>query len=168
MKILHICNDFTGSKVHTNLFRELDKMGIEQTVCTYMRDKQRVGKNSFESERTRFVYRPILNTYHRLLFHLKTHTTFRDLQRQLHVEDYGMVNATTLFSDGAVAYKIYKRYSIPYMVTVRGTDINEFLTLAPHTWPMALRVLRHAKRHQVITYCIQKEVDNYTTEKEKI
>ena len=37
MKILHICNDYCGSKVHANLFRRLDELGVEQTVYAYYR-----------------------------------------------------------------------------------------------------------------------------------
>ena len=32
MNCLHICNDFMGSKVHENLYANLHKLGIEQTV----------------------------------------------------------------------------------------------------------------------------------------
>ena len=50
MKILHICNDFCGSKVHTNLYKEIDNIDdIEQTIFTYIKDRQLIGKNQFES-----------------------------------------------------------------------------------------------------------------------
>lgn len=35
-----------------------------------------------------------------------------------------MVYAATLFSEGAVAYRLYKNYSIPYVIAVRATDVN--------------------------------------------
>ena len=37
MRILHICNDYCGSKVHANLYRRLDELGVEQTVYAYYR-----------------------------------------------------------------------------------------------------------------------------------
>lgn len=46
MKILHICNDFAGSKVHVNLTKQLDGMGVNQVVYCPVRDKQNVGKIS--------------------------------------------------------------------------------------------------------------------------
>lgn len=121
-------------------------MGISQTVCTYTREKGVRDKNRFRGERTKFVHRPILRMYHRALFHLKTNTTYNDLKQQTYIEDYDLVDATTLFTDGAVAYKIHKNYGIPYVVMVRNTDINEFLAVAPHTWAMGMKVLRNARR----------------------
>ena len=32
MKILHICNDFSFTKVHRNLYEQLDSLGLEQIV----------------------------------------------------------------------------------------------------------------------------------------
>ena len=148
MKVLHICNDFCGSKVHANLYAELDKQGIQQTVYTYYRDASLAGKNSFEGEATEFVYRPILSTYHRILYHKKIRDVYNDLERQLaaSLQTYDLAHATTLFSDGAVALRLYKKYGVPYIVTVRNTDINEFLGYAPHTWEMGRKVLRGARK----------------------
>lgn len=148
MKVLHICNDFCGSKVHANLYAELDKQGIQQTVYTYYRDASLAGKNSFEGEATEFVYRPILSTYHRILYHKKIRDVYNDLERQLaaSLQTYDLAHATTLFSDGAVAYRLYKEYGIPYVIAVRNTDINEFMVVAPHTWPLGLKILRNARK----------------------
>lgn len=148
MKILHICNDFCGSKVHANLYAELDKQGVQQTVYSYYRNASLAGKNSFEGEATEFVYRPILSTYHRILYHKKIRDVYNDLERQLaaSLQTYDLAHATTLFSDGAVALRLYKKYGVPYFVTVRNTDINEFLGYAPHTWVTGIKVLKAAKK----------------------
>lgn len=148
MKVLHICNDFCGSKVHANLYAELDKQGVQQTVYSYYRNASLAGKNSFEGEATKFVYRPILSTYHRILYHKKIRDVYNDLERQLaaSLQTYDLAHATTLFSDGAVALRLYKKYGVPYIVTVRNTDINEFLGYAPHTWVTGIKVLKAAKR----------------------
>lgn len=146
MKVLHICNDYCGSKVHTNLYQRLGECGVNQTVYTYYRDEGLTGKNLFEQENTHFIYRPILKLYHRLLYHLKLRDVRNDLVQQVNANEYDLAHATTLFSDGPLALYLYKKYSLPYVVTVRNTDINEFLGFAPHTWCNGLAVLRHAKK----------------------
>lgn len=135
MRILHICNDFCGSKVHANLYAELDKQGVQQTVYTYFLDASLSGKNNFEGMATVFVHRPILSKRHRILYHKKIRDVYTDLKMQLSaaLNTYDLAHATTLFSDGAVALRLYKEYGVPYIVTVRNTDINEFLGYAPHT-----------------------------------
>lgn len=148
MKILHISNDFCGSKVHSNLYHELDIQGVEQTVYTYFRSRSLSGRNRFDSSSTEFVYRPILHKIHRALYHKKLHDVYRDLKTQLSLSprSFDLVHATTLFSDGGLALCIFKDYGIPYVVSVRNTDINEFLGYAPHTWRTGVQVLCSARR----------------------
>lgn len=146
MRILHICNDYCGSKVHSNLYRELDKLGVNQTMYTCCRTTNEEGKNSFEGKHIDFIYNRVLTTKHRFLYHLKIRTSYRGLLAAITPKEYDLSHAVTLFADGAVAYRLYKEYGVSYVVTVRNTDINEFLAIAPHTWPIALKVLRNARK----------------------
>lgn len=146
MKVLHICNDYCGSKVHSNLFKQLDKIGVEQIIYTYFRGNDKTGKNKFEAKSTDFIYSGILKPQHRVFYHLKIKKVYQELLEHIQPTEVTLCNATTLFSDGAIAYKLYKEYGIPYTVTVRKTDISEFLTFAPHTWPMGVKILENAKQ----------------------
>lgn len=146
MKVLHICNDFCGSKVHTNLYRELDRLGLSQTVFTCYRGGYPEGTNSFEAFNTDFVYKGVLSTKHRFFFHYKINTVYKELIQSVDPNDYTLTHAVTMFTDGAVAYKLFKDYGIPYIISVRNTDINEFLAVAPHTWGTGIKVLLNAKK----------------------
>lgn len=148
MRVLHICNDYCGSKVHSNLYAELDRQGVQQTVYAYHRDSSLEGKNWFEAEYTNIVYRPILSTYHRVFYHKKIRDVYADLKSRLSADlpTYDLLHATTLFSDGTVAHRVYKEYGTPYIVTVRNTDINKFLGYAPHTWLTGMDVLKDARK----------------------
>lgn len=159
MKVLHICNDFCGSKVHRNLYRELDAQGLDQIVYTYFRDPVLCDGNRFEARSTEFVYRPILRPIHRLFYHKKQHDVYEDLKTQLSqvFHSFDLVHATTLFSDGGLAYRLYKNYGIPYLVSVRNTDVNAFLAYAPHTWLTGLRVLHSARRIVFISKAIKEK-----------
>ena len=147
MKILHICNDFASSKVHTNLFFELDKLGTKQTIYTYFRSSRFYDKNKFESERVNFIYSgKLVKFYHRIFYHYKVSVFYRDLLSVINPLEYDCVNATTLFSDGALAYRIYCEYNRPYIVTVRSTDVRIFMKYMPHTWMLAGKILKNASR----------------------
>lgn len=146
MKVLHICNDFTGSKVHSNLYYQLDRIGVEQIVYTYFRNRENVGKNCFDAHNTIFIYSTVLKPKHRILYHQKISAVYGDLLKNIKPEEITLSHATTLFSDGAIAYKLYKKYGIPYVVTVRKTDISEFMAVAPHTWQMGVNVLKNASK----------------------
>lgn len=146
MNILHICNDYCGSKVHANLYGHLEGLGVNQTVYTYFRDAALTGRNNLGAERLKIVYRPILKKWHRLLYHQKIKDVTKDLMVHIGGEKYDLVHATTLFSDGPLALALHKKYGTPYIVTVRNTDINEFLGFAPHTWRKGIAVLKNAKK----------------------
>lgn len=161
MKVLHITNDYCGSKVHARLVSELDRLGMEQDVYTHFEDVARVGKNPIESKRVQIFYDPILKKIHHILFHLRVSQVYASMMRQIAPKEYGLVHASTLFSDGALAYRLHKKYGIPYVVAVRKTDVYRFLKLGPHTWPMGRKVLLGAERIVFISPSLQKAFERH-------
>lgn len=146
MKVIQIANDFCNTKVHSNLFKALDRLGVQQTIYNAVRFADKVGRNQFESQHATFVYRFIVKPWHKYFFHIKARCVYKDLVRLINVADYQIVHASTLFTDGVLAYKLYKRYHIPYVVAVRNTDINGFLERAPHTWLDGRKILLNASK----------------------
>lgn len=71
MNILHICNDFCGSKVHGNLTRMLDGLGVNQTVYCPVREERLLGKNQFEGKHIRFVYSFCIRSWYKYVYHYK-------------------------------------------------------------------------------------------------
>ena len=64
-------------------------------------------------------------------------------------------------TDGGVAYKLYKKYHIPYVVSLRNTDINGFLDKMPHTWHDARKILLSAKRIFFISQGLKEKFENH-------
>lgn len=145
MHILQISGDFCNTKVHMNLYKALSARGISQTIYCPVRNEEQIGQNSFVADNTAIIYDYVVKPYHRYVYHVKRMDMFRSLQTKVNLEDVDLVHAATLFTDGGQAYKIYKKYHIPYVVAVRNTDINGFLDLLPNTWPAGRKILRNAK-----------------------
>ena len=146
MKILHISNDFCHTKVHSMLYQELDRMGVEQTVFNPVRDAAHVGRNRFEGEHTTIIYAHVVKSWHKYAYHLKRRHVFSEMLKRIDPQEYSLIHATTLLTDGGLAYQLYKRFGIPYIVAVRNTDVNEFLKFMPHTWIDARMILLNAKK----------------------
>lgn len=144
MKVLQLCNGFTASKVHANLYQCLDRLGIEQTIYTTIYNKTEIGKNEFSAENTVFVYSKILRNWLRFFYHIKKTIINRDIERLISASEFDCIHAVTLFTDGAQAFSINKKYGKPYIVTVRNTDVNLFLEKAPHTWRIGKKILLNA------------------------
>lgn len=145
MKILHICNDLYGSKVHVNLLNRLSECGVEQCVFAPLR-RDVSGFSLDISDRILLRKANVVKFYHRYLYHVKRRTVFAALCDEVSVKDYDMIHATNLFTDGGVAYLAHKKFLIPYIVAVRNTDVNGFLRLLPHTWLSGWRILLNAEK----------------------
>lgn len=148
--VLHICNDLFYSKVHTNLYRELDNAEVEQIVFSPVR-KSTPENNTFEGQHTTFRYAHILKRVHRLFFFHKVEKTVREIEKTVDLNRISCIHATTLFSDGMVAMELHRKYGIPYLVAVRNCDMNAFLRYMPHLWWVHRAVLKHADKVIFIT-----------------
>lgn len=148
MKILHICNDYTGSRVHYHLYNELDKLGITQTIFTYFKkNSNKTGKNYINSNLCTIYYMPIICWYYKFLYHIKNRAVYRCLIKTIQdITSFECAHASTLFTDGGIAYRVKKKYNIPYIVCIRSTDVDNFLTIAPHTWIDGIKILLNAER----------------------
>src|SRR5690606_21060215 len=92
------------------------------------------------------MLRPIYNQLSRLAYFYKINKAYVDLSERVPLSDVNVIHAHTWFTDGGLAYKIYKRHSIPYVITVRSTDLSAFARYFYHTHRYARNVLLNAKR----------------------
>lgn len=161
MHILHIPNDFIATKVHVGLFRELAAQGVKQTIYCPIRHTSLVGSNAFEADGTDIVYDYVIKPHHRYFYHIKRRDVFCSLQEKVNLKDIDLCHAATMLTDGGLAYKIYRKYHIPYMVAVRNTDINGFLDRAPNTWLAARKILRNANIIMFISQALMDKFSNH-------
>ena len=163
MNILQIASDFSNTKVHSNLFRELDNLGVNQVIFNPIRIIRRdtIGNNEFSARNAQFVYADVVKPYHHLMYHVKSRCLYKALLERVDVSDINLTHAATLMTDGGVAYKLYKKYHIPYVVAVRNTDINGFLDLLPNTWLAGKKILRNAKMIFFISKALMDKFSNH-------
>lgn len=161
-KVLHICNDFFYSKVHTNLYQELDKSGVEQIVFSPVH-KSTPENHRFEGQHTTILYAHILKPLHKLFFFHKVERTVREIEKTVDLNSIACIHATTLFSDGMVATELNHKYGIPYLVAVRNCDINVFLRFMPHLWWVHRAVLESASKVIFIAPALRQRLLNHLT-----
>lgn len=120
MKILHINCNYTDNILHKLFIQYLDKLGLENRVYVPISGKkERVNEGKVMISRC-------FHKRDRIWFSYKQYKIYKNLMREVDIKNYDMLHAYTLFTDGNCAYKIYKKYNIPYIVAVRNTDINYF------------------------------------------
>jgi len=146
--ILHLANDFNHTKVHKELYSHLDCLYIRQIVFIPLRKEQHIGDNHFDfvTNDSEFVYSDRLKKYHKFFFKNKISFLYNNLLKKINISKLSLSHATTLFSDGAIAYKLFKYHNIPYIVTVRNTDIFTFFKYRKDLIPLALKILYNASK----------------------
>ncbi|MGP4865181.1 glycosyltransferase family 4 protein [Psychrobacter sp. T6-5] len=152
--ILHIANDYAGSKVYKNLVSELDQMGIKQTVYTAVRDRNKIGNNrvALKVEGSTILYSAILNWHiDRALYPLKIVKIYKDIQSKIDFNKVKCIHAHTWYSDGGVAYLLSKKYDIPFIIAVRDTDINLFQKKLIYVRPLGRKIINKASKIIIIS-----------------
>lgn len=146
--LLHICNDFSWTRVHINLYTELDRLGLKQTIFNPLRNEKDKGnsKINFITSGSSVVYSGLLKKYHRYLFKRKIEFLYSNLKQKIDLSKITLTHASTLFSDGAVAFKLYKEHNIPYIVTIRNTDLNLYFRYMVFLRELGLSILKNAKQ----------------------
>jgi len=161
MKILHVCNDFAGSKVHTNLVRKISEHdNVRQIVYCPVRNKKLIGGNKFETDKVEFYYSFVIKPFYKYFYHHKINVMFNDASSIIDFKNIDVIHATTLFSDGGIALKIHEKYDIPFVVAVRSVDIEFFAKIQPHLWTTGRKILAKAQKIYFISPALRDEFKN--------
>ncbi|MGN0990041.1 MAG: glycosyltransferase family 4 protein [Candidatus Ventricola sp.] len=144
MSILHICCNLAGSTVFAQMFEALHDEGLEQIVFVPEKRARDVGKNVPKGVKTHvsLTVRPS----DALLFFRKAQRTIPEIEKLVDLKSVSLIHAHTLFTDGWIARDLSRKHGIPYVVTLRYSDIEAIWTYEPHLRGMARKILRDAKR----------------------
>lgn len=144
MKLLHICCNLAGSTVFPQLFEQLSREGHEQTIFVPERRKADIGKN--EPKNVPVIWALTVRETDMLFFFRKAQRSVPVIREKVDLSGVQLIHAHTLFTDGSVARKLWQETGIPYMVTLRYSDLGAIWTYEPHLHPMARQILRDARR----------------------
>jgi L-malate glycosyltransferase len=146
MKILHICNNFIGSKLYVQLFERLVELGLNLEVYVPIKNRRYHEVNKLENSKIRIYYPNIHSTLTKFSFTYKMWVSQRDIIKTINFQDIKLVHAHTLFSDGGLALRIKRQFGIKYIVAVRDTDLNVFLKYGLHLRHEATDILLEAEQ----------------------
>lgn len=147
MTILHISNDYSGSSVYMHLIKELDDLKVPQIVYNPIRERKRINKNliPFKLPESKIIYSMVLNnSMDRILFRRKIKKIVKDIEEKIDLSNVKLIHAHTWYSDGGAAYILAKKFKIPYIVTIRNTDLNLFYKYLFHERGFGHKILKSA------------------------
>jgi glycosyltransferase involved in cell wall biosynthesis len=143
MKVLHINSYYSGSSFYKNLYDKQIEYGLDLDVFVPV-------PLSFDSSDLMLGdYTKISanhRKYDRILFYLKHNKIYKAIRKAYKVNDYAILHAHSLFSNGYIALKLKKDYGVPYVVAVRNTDVNTFFKYMLNLRKLGVKILKEADR----------------------
>lgn len=140
MKVLHVNSYYAQGSFYKHLYDEQIKMGM--AIDVYVPTPIPVTRDLGNYTKIRINHK----RYDRYLFHLKHTKIYRDIKKTYQLDDYSVVHAHSLFSNGYIAMRIKKDVGIPYLVAVRDTDVNVFFKRLVWLRKLGISILKEASK----------------------
>ena len=128
MHVLHINCNYIGTALHQIMVEKIALLGYKNSVFAPTYDK----RLSVIIPNENVVVSECFKKWDRLFFDYKQKKIFNSVEKSYNVNDFDIIHAYTLFTDGNCARLLSEKYGIPYVVAVRNTDVNSFFRLMPH------------------------------------
>ena len=158
MKVLHINCNYIGTTLHQLMIEYLDKLGYDNSVFVPTYDK----KLSVIQPNDNVKVCECFKKWDRIFFDYKQHKILSSLEGNFKINNYDLIHAYTLFTDGNCARKLSKRYGVPYVVAVRNTDVNNFFRMMPHLRKRGIKTMLEAEAVFFLSESYRKQVfDKY-------
>ena len=142
--ILHICCNLAGSTVFPQMFEALRDEGLEQIVFVPEKRRRDIGKNQPDGVET--IAALTVKKSDAIFFSRKAKRSVPAIENAVDLPRVKLIHAHTLFTDGSIALALYKKYNIPYVVTLRYSDIEAIWKYEPHLHGLAREILKKAHR----------------------
>ena len=120
-RVLHINCNYMGTPLHQIMIEHLGKYTDNIVFCPIYD-----GSNLVTKSNDNVIVSNCFNKMDRLFFFHKQKKIIRALKSNCDVENFDIIHAYTLFTDGNVAYNLKKEFGISYVVAVRKTDLYFF------------------------------------------
>lgn len=139
--VLHINCNYMTTKLHQVMINHLSK--VDNIVFAPISEKTKVvidpNKNVIVSE--------CFKKCDRFFYYYKQYKIFKSLLKQnINFKNIDCIHAYTLFTDGNVAYNLYRKYNIPYVVAIRDTDVNAFYKYRFYLKNRGTKILKNASK----------------------
>ena len=122
MKVLHLNSYYIDNHLYSQLFNILETDTEQRVFIPIKFDRK--PENVIPFKQTELIFEQVIQPVHKYDYFGKIRKiTNRAIQKKVN-EGVDFVHAHNLFTDGAVAYELKKKFGLKYIVAVRTTDIG--------------------------------------------
>ncbi|MDO4420825.1 MAG: glycosyltransferase family 4 protein [Eubacteriales bacterium] len=163
LAVCHICPSFNNA-----LYSQITDRQIEDNIDVKVFYFRKKGQELINGDKPYVYACTPFNNFDRYIFHLKEHKVSKLFFSHFDVNNFDIIHAHTLFTSGYIALKAKELWNIPYVVAVRGSDINVFFKKRILLRSIGQKILRKADAIVFISPSARDEVlNNYIRSYEK-
>lgn len=129
MRILFLCTYYHRAMIFRDSMDRLNKLGHQVRVFNAVVKGASIDEKYKRIMDDAVIHKECFSKWNRFFYFYKQKKFYDALLRSCDVKTYDIIHAHTLFNGGYVAYKLKKHLGIPYVLSVRNTDINVFLKI---------------------------------------
>ena len=142
MKVLHICPGYLQRQLYDKLFLALQSIKVfNEVFALYVNNPIYISDNTYNFK----VLDKKFNIFDRLLYYRKQYVIYDKICKEYSLNEFNIIHAHTLFSSGFSAFLLHKKFRLPYIVTIRNTDINIFFKYMLHLRCIGRTIMNNAQ-----------------------
>jgi len=142
MKVLHICPGYLQRQLYDKLISALQYNNVINAVFALSTDNPSF---KIENKYKLKILEKKFSIIDRLIYFRKQYIIYRETCKEYSQHEFNVIHAHTLFSAGFSTYLVHKKFKIPYIVSVRNTDINVFFKYMFHLRGLGRIIINNAK-----------------------
>lgn len=144
MRILYLCNYYHRAMIFRDAMDQLENRGNFVLAFNSAEQGDVIDTKYEKIMDDKVIHVECYSHKDRYIYFWKQHKIYISLNKHIKVDEFDIVHSHTLFNGGWAAMKLNKRFGIPFVVSVRNTDMNDYLKL-PIFIPIAKKIARKAK-----------------------
>lgn len=150
MKILYLCTFYHRAMIFRDSMNYLEKLGHGINVFNAVAFGAKIDEKYRSIMDDKVIHKACFRQRDRYFYFHKQQKIEEALTEAYKVEEYDGIHDHTLFNGGWVARKIKKKTGVPYVVSVRNTDLNVFLSI-PLFRNIAVKIVNDASAVQFLS-----------------
>lgn len=166
--LLYINGNYPYHSLHSELVRKLADMGNDILVFVPTRGKESHDYYPCCHQKVRILHDDCIEHFDSIFFISKIHKIAKHIEDQVNLSEVDCILAGTLYSDGAVAYLLHKKYHIPFSVAVRGTDVTFQMKYRPYLNGLIKRLLGQTEKVIFLAPSYMKHFNKFRIDQNKI
>ena len=143
MRILYVCTYYHRAMIFRDSMNYLEDRGHSVLAFNAVAKGAKIDDKYRSIMDEKVVHKECFNKYDRFFFRLKQSKIRKAIEASVPVKEFDLIHCHTLFNGGWATCRLQQKYGVPYVVSVRNTDLNVFLKI-PTFRSIARKIVDHA------------------------